>query len=481
MPHKKTLVIAGASGFIGRWFISKYREQYHIIALSRREVRNNDDPLVEWRQVELYSISSTEKALQGADYALYLVHSMNPSTRLNQGTFDDTDLLLADNFARAAESNDLEHIVFMGGILPKDSEDFSRHLRSRYEVEQTLSARATPVTALRAGIIIGPGGSSFEIVRNLVRNLPAMACPKWCESESQPISVHDTLPLIHQVIGQAKYHGRALEIGGPDVISYTDMLRLTARLMNKRRLIFSIPVYTVGFSKLWVARFTGSSTTLVSPLVESLRHTMTLHEDQDHLPLHENALGIEAAIEDALHGELPAALPQFHPAPPQENTVRSFQRLPNPGRISAQRAALLYQRWLPRLMRYILRAHQEGPDVRIHLTFLRRPILVLHSVRDRSDEERWLFYITDGLLVQRTDYGWLEFRRVLQGRYFIAAIHEFIPSLPWYIYVNTQALFHLWVMRRFSDYLSQLESTPSEALLASGQEAKGALDSQRQS
>lgn len=455
MENKKTVVIAGASGFIGRWFISAYRKKYHIIALSRKKVRHNPDPEVEWRQVELYSISSTIEALKGAHFALYLVHSMNASTRLNQGTFDDTDLLLADNFARAAEANKLEHIVFIGGILPKETEKFSRHLRSRYEVEQTLGARNTPLTTLRAGIIIGPGGSSFEIVRKLVLHLPAMACPQWCESPSQPISVRDTLPLIERVMGNNQYYGQALEIGGTEITSYTNMLRLTARLMNKKRLIFTVPIQTVGFSKLWVARFTGSSTTLVSPLVESLRHDMRLSPERKLTPTHQN-LSLEEAVRDALFSEgVPNEQPQFYAAPPRENTVRSFQRLPVPPTMQAHRVALLYQKWLPRMFRYLIRAIPEGNFIRMYLWGVSQPILVLQSIPERSDTERWLFYIVDGVLVKRKNYGWLEFRSVLQNRYYIAAIHEFIPRLPWYIYLISQAMVHRWVMLRFKKYLQQ--------------------------
>lgn len=455
MENKKTVVIAGASGFIGRWFISAYRKKYHIIALSRKKVRHNPDPEVEWRQVELYSISSTIEALKGAHFALYLVHSMNASTRLNQGTFDDTDLLLADNFARAAEANKLEQIVFIGGILPKETEKFSRHLRSRYEVEQTLGARNTPLTTLRAGIIIGPGGSSFEIVRKLVLHLPAMACPQWCESPSQPISVRATLPLIERVMGNDQYYGQALEMGGTEITSYTNMLRITARLMNKKRLIFTVPIQTVGFSKLWVARFTGSSTTLVSPLVESLRHDMRLSPEKKLTSTHQN-LSLEEAIRDALFSEgVPNEQPQFYAAPPRENTVRSFQRLPVPPTMQAHRVALLYQKWLPHMFRYLIRAIPEGNFIKMYLWGVPQPILVLQSIPERSDTERWLFYIVDGLLVKRKNYGWLEFRSVLQNRYCIAAIHEFIPRLPWYIYLISQAMVHRWVMLRFKKYLQQ--------------------------
>ena len=164
MSKKKKLAIAGASGFIGRWFIETYKNKYDIIALSRKQIKIEND-LVEWRTVDLFSISSSIDALKGVDYALYLVHSMQPSTRLNQGNFEDTDLLLADNFSRAAEECKLKHIVYLGCILPKDDQNISKHLHSRYEVEQVLGSRKTPLTAIRAGIIIGPGGSSFNIVQ----------------------------------------------------------------------------------------------------------------------------------------------------------------------------------------------------------------------------------------------------------------------------------------------------------------------------
>ncbi|HCX24073.1 MAG TPA: epimerase, partial [Cytophagales bacterium] len=134
---KPTVAIAGATGFIGRWFIEHYSHKYRIIALSRREMDSSLRESVEWRKVDMYSVSSTIKALEGADYALYLVHSMQPSARLNQGSFEDTDLLLADNFARAAETVGVKQIIFVGGILPKDESDYSTHLRSRYEVEKT--------------------------------------------------------------------------------------------------------------------------------------------------------------------------------------------------------------------------------------------------------------------------------------------------------------------------------------------------------
>lgn len=152
--RKITIAIAGASGFIGRWFIDTFRHKFKIIAISRSKLINEENSNVEWRQADLYSIGSTTNAVKGADLAIYLVHSMMPSTRLNQGSFEDTDLILADNFARACETNKLKQILYVGGILPKDEKELSPHLRSRLEVEQTLGSRNTPLTAIRAGLIV---------------------------------------------------------------------------------------------------------------------------------------------------------------------------------------------------------------------------------------------------------------------------------------------------------------------------------------
>ena len=195
------------------WIIEEFQNDYLIIALSRKKVKTNPNDKIIWRTVDLYSMSSTDKALEDADIAFYLVHSMQPSTRLNQGKFEDTDLLLADNFSRAAQKNKLKQIIYLGGILPKDKHEISNHLLSRFEVEKTLGSRETPLTAIRAGIIIGPGGSSFKIVANLVKNLPVMGCPKWTKSENQPIDVFDILSLLKQCIGNPKFYDKNIEIG----------------------------------------------------------------------------------------------------------------------------------------------------------------------------------------------------------------------------------------------------------------------------
>lgn len=458
---KKKIAIAGAGGYIGRWFIDRYKDRYDIIALSRRAAVDSENSGVTWKQVELFSITSTAEALEGVDYAIYLIHSMSASTRLNQGSFEDTDLLLADNFARAAAVNGIKQILYLGGILPKEvaTESISIHLRSRLEVEETLASKGVPVTALRAGIIVGPGGSSFEMMYHLVKKLPVLICPQWTLSETQAISLEDTLTIMDSCLGNPNVYGKAIELGAPEILTYKGMLEETARAMGKKRWIVSVPVFSVGFSKLWVSYFGKTPMKLVSPLVESLKHTLTVSPELVFKEKNIAYVDYQTAAHKALdpNVKLPK-LPKFKPLIGEENTVRSIQRLPNTRHQSALWVANRYKVWLPTFFSFLINAKENSRgDIGFHLLNFPKPMLQLTWIPDRSDMKRQLFYITGGWLVKRFDYGWLEFREVLGGKYMISAIHEFVPRLPWFIYVNTQARIHLWVMNRFKKYLEKFK------------------------
>lgn len=457
--QKLTVAIAGAGGYIGRWFIHQFKDKYNIIGLSRRKVKHNPNPEVKWRQVELYSITSTVDALKDVDVAIYLVHSMNASTRLNQGSFEDTDLLLADNFSRAANINHVKQIIYLGGLLPDEPEEkLSRHLRSRLEVEQTLGSRKAKLTALRASIIVGPGGSSFDMIKNLVDRLPVMMCPKWTESETQPISLRDTLDIMDTCVGNPNVYGKAIEIGSPQVMTYRSMLERTAEVMGKKRFVFSVPVFSLGLSKFWVGLFGDSPPQLVSPLVESLIHTLTVSPNLAFKEKKIDYLSYEESVSIALNSKDKPVLPKFYKKKGVKNTVRSIQRMANKNGHTATWVGNRYNIWLPSFFKFLINGKTtERGDVGFHLLWGKKPMLQLTMIPDRSDQERQLFYITGGWLVKRFDYGWLEFRGVLGGRYIITAIHEFVPRLPWFIYVNTQARFHLWVMNRFKKYLERKE------------------------
>ena len=376
---------------------------------------------------------------------------MMPSTRLNQGDFEDTDILLADNFSRAAQDCKLKQIIYVGGILPKDDQSISKHLKSRYEVEKILGSRKTPLTSVRAGIIIGPSGSSFRIVQQLVKNLPLMACPEWTKSLNQPIDILNALEIIRWCVDNKSTFNKPLEIGGNQIITYMDLLKITAKKMNKKRLIFSLSFITIGLSKLWVSLITGTSKFLVSPLVESLKHKMTLNpENMVNLPI--NYISVEDSVEKALYpkDKVPTN-PEFYPRKIKENTVRSVQRIANPSNRTTDFIARIYPIWLTKRFADLIKANYDGKFIKF--SFFSLLLLELKVIKSRSDDNRKLFYITGGWLVKRTSLGWLEFRSVLNNEYMIAGIHEYVPSLPWYIYKYTQAKLHLIVMKRFEKFL----------------------------
>tara|TARA_B100001109_G_scaffold75302_1_gene61803 strand:- start:4493 stop:5878 length:1386 start_codon:yes stop_codon:yes gene_type:complete len=456
---KKIIAVAGATGFIGKWFIKNYKSRFKIIGLSRNKIENPETSEIEWRQVDLYSISSTTNALKNVDVGIYLVHSMQPSTRMNQGTFEDTDILLADNFSRAANECQLKQIIYVGGILPKDSFKISKHLKSRYEVEKTLGSRSTPLTTIRAGIIIGPDGSSFRIIQKLVENLPIMACPEWTKSLNQPLDIRDALKVIDWCVLNEESYNKPIEIGGNEVISYMDLLKITAKKMNKKRLIFSFSLITIGLSKLWLSLITGTSKNLTSPLVESLKHTMTLNNENE-FHLNKNFIGLEKSIEYALKptDSVPKN-PIFTKKFIEKNTVRSVQRIANPSKKTPQFFARIYPIWLTKQFASIVKANFDGKFVKFYLLGIL--LLELKVIKSRSDEKRQLFFITGGILVKRSDLGWLEFRSVLNNNYLVAAIHEYVPRLPWFIYKYTQAKVHLLVMKQFEKFLIKIPNKKS--------------------
>ena len=451
---KKKVAVAGATSYIGRWFIDRFKSNYEILALSRREIKN-DSAQIQWRQTDLYSYTSTLEALKDADYAVYLVHSRQPSARLNQTKFDDTDLLLADNFARAAEKNKVKHIVFVGGLLPDQPEVFNKHLRNRKEVEMTLGSRSVPLTSIRAGLLIGPGSLSLLTMQRLITRLPVLACPAWCNTPTHPVGIEDVVDVIGYCLGKTDLYHQAFEIGQREPISYLEMLKITAAKLKKKRWIFSLPFSLQGLSKFWMAIFAGSSRLLVAPVVDSLRHDLKVKPNRllDQFPrLRPFTDVIETAFN--AHQPIPETPDYQSPSTKKANNVRSVQRLPNPGNHTATWVANRYQTWLPRFFRVFLKVISEGDYATFQLLGFK--LLKLQLIRDRSDHSRQLFYVIDGILVRRKDFGWLEFRKVLGGKYVISALHEFVPALPWYLYVNTQALAHLWIMKRFGAYLGKL-------------------------
>lgn len=466
---RPTIVMAGATGFVGTRLRMALKKDYNLICLTRSAVsleqqsRGSEEV---WRACDLFSLLELEDALKGADYAIYLVHSMLPSARLMQGTFADLDLIMADNFARAAQHNGLKQILYLGGLIP-EVEDLSPHLASRLEVEKALASGTTPVTTLRAGLIVGPGGSSFRIVVNLVNRLPFMTLPGWTRTRTQPIAVADVLRAFFLAIGNTAFYGNHYDIGGPDVMTYRDMLHRTARVLGRKPILLNVPFFSPRLSTLWVSLFGGASRALVGPLVESLRHPMIAEPNALQTALGEAFILFEDSLRASLDDQgrlLPNPRDRVRPMDDklirQSRRVRSVQRMNLPPHKTARWVMEEYYRWLPRVVRPFLRCHyQAGGKLSLSVISKRWRLIEFTKSLERSTEDRQLLYITGGLLAQTHNNrkGRIEFREILDRRCVLAAIHDYVPSLPWYLYSKTQALFHLYVMWRFKGHLKTIQ------------------------
>ena len=189
------VAVSGSTGFVGKHLISAMIERdFNIIGLTRSHSISSNSKL-EFRTCDLYSLLDAERSLEGCDVAIYLVHSMNPSVRLSQGTFIDFDFLLADNFAKACERNKIKRIIYVSGIVPFGNLT-SAHLKSRYEVEKTLLKHKTPLTTFRTGIVLGPEGSSFDMIRKIINRLPIILLPRWTLNKIQVLSIKDLVDAI---------------------------------------------------------------------------------------------------------------------------------------------------------------------------------------------------------------------------------------------------------------------------------------------
>ncbi len=452
-----SIVIAGATGFVGHAVaraLAQRAERPEIVGLTR----GRTDADGAWDRLvtcDLFSLKDVETAVAGARCVVYLVHSMLPSARLVQGSFADLDLICADNVGRAAARAGVEQIVYLGGLIPEDRE-LSAHLASRREVEAALGAHGVPVTTLRAGMVIGPGGSSFEIVKRLVERLPAMLLPRWTEHRCQAIDLATAASLIEFVVGRRAAYGQTYDIGGPDAPRYRDMIATMGELLDKRRPALGVPFLTPHLSRLWVSVVTRAPAALVAPLIESLHHDMVCRDrrlqDEAGLPGKTFREAARIALESETRTARPAA---YRRAPrPQQVGVRSVQRIPLPQGRDAEWAAHEYMRWLPDGLWPGLRVDVDAARTCSFFTpHGKRPLLVLRFATERSASDRQLFYVVGGLLARPSRRGRLEFRVTPDGQHLLTAIHEFVPALPWWLYRISQALVHRFVMRRFGAHL----------------------------
>jgi uncharacterized protein YbjT (DUF2867 family) len=296
------VLVTGATGYVGGRLVPRLLEAGYLVRCAARSAPKlaarpwASDPRVEVAEVDLADEDAATAAMRGCAAAYYLVHSMVATG----ASYAALDRGLAERFAAAAARAGVQRIVYLGG-LGERGQGLSEHLSSRREVEAVLAAGPVPVTVLRAAMIIGAGSASFEILRYLVERLPVMVTPRWVKTRAQPIAIGNVLTYLVACLATPETVGRTLDIGGPDVVTYLDLMRIMAEERGLRpRLVLPVPVLTPRLSSLWIQLVTPLSHRIARPLAEGLRNPVVCRDDAAARLMPQRLLGVREAIRSAL-------------------------------------------------------------------------------------------------------------------------------------------------------------------------------------
>ena len=446
----KKILLTGASGYIGSHLMNKLKDNYEIIAISRNIENKSNEHNVTWKAADLFDLNEITEVMEDIDIAIYLVHSMMPSAKLTQASFEDMDALLADNFAKAASYNKVQHIVFMSGLIPNTNE-LSPHLRSRLECEQILGSYGVPVSTLRAGLIIGSKGSSYPILKKLVERLPGLLLPKWAYNTTLPVAIDDVIDGLYKIVERNPNENESIDIGGPSHMTYKDLFKQTAEVLDKRLPTIDLPIIPIWLSKYWVKLISGVPKEMVYPLMDSLIHDMIRNDENIVKDISIGKIDYKESVRNALEEETKTQKKGKSSRKGDIKDVRAISRVVLPKDVNMIQLAESYANFLNRITLNVVNSDFNEDNFTISVPCLNKDLLLLSKDFKASNNERILYRIVGGDFALDSDGGnaRLEFRRLPNSDACIIALQEYEPTLPWWVYKYTQAKVHKSVMNLF--------------------------------
>jgi uncharacterized protein YbjT (DUF2867 family) len=292
------ILLTGATGYIGQRLLPVLLEKGHEVICCVRDKKRFDTSKYNTSKLKVVEVDFLQKdTLQNIpediDAAYYLIHSMSSS----KGDFEDLEKKSAENFRNRIQQTKAKQVIYLSGII--NEEKLSKHLSSRKQVEEILASGNFNLTTLRAAIIVGSGSASFEIIRDLVEKLPVMIAPRWLKTKSQPIAIRNVIEFLQGVLMNEETFDTSFDIGGPEILTYNQMLMKFARVRNLKRTIIQIPVMTPKLSSYWLYFVTSTSYKLAVSLVDSMKVEVIARENDLHKKLGINLLTYEEAVQRA--------------------------------------------------------------------------------------------------------------------------------------------------------------------------------------
>jgi uncharacterized protein YbjT (DUF2867 family) len=296
------ILVTGASGTIGSKLIARLVEEGErpVPAGRRPDALAERFPELEPREMDALRPETLPDALDGIRTLYYFIHSMEPGVT----GFDERDRAAALNVARSARTAGVERTVYLGGLGDEEA-TLSQHLSSRHETGRILAKEGPPLVELRAAMVVGAESASFRMLADLVHRLPAMVVPRWVETRSQPVAIADVVSYLSAARAIPLREQRTvIEVGGPDVVTYRQMMEIFAGLSGKRRVMVGVPLLTPRLSSLWCGVTTSVPRSVARPLIMGMTHEMVLHDDAARVTFPEiRPVGFEEALRRALEGE----------------------------------------------------------------------------------------------------------------------------------------------------------------------------------